>query len=214
QWFLEPRDLNGNNPETSRRPQIVSQSLGGGATTAMGEANTAMVAAGILSVAAAGNNGGCKTISYPGGFPDVLAVGALDHESSTTAYYSSGGPSSLYPSVFKPDVVAGGSDVTSAWLSNGYRTISGTSMATPAVSGVAALVMSAEPKWIGHPGGLINLLLLTANKDVVADTKKASCALGYPNNAFGWGEIDANAAVGFAQLAQPEKEGVTGRPPN
>jgi subtilisin family serine protease len=204
QWFLEPRDLNFSNPDTSLRPQIVSQSLGGSPSTAVAQSNTAMIAAGILSVAAAGNNGGCKTVSYPGGYPDVLAVGALGYESNTIAYFSSGGPS-LYASAIKPDVMAGGASVTSAWLSNGYKTISGTSMATPAVSGVAALVMSAVPHYFDHPGDLISLLQATANRDVAGDTRNSNCGLGYPNNLTGWGEIDAYQAVHGGLLANPLK---------
>lgn len=203
QWFLAPTRLNGGNADASRRPNIISASLGGGSpVVALGEANTALVAAGILSVAAAGNNGGCKTVGYPGGYSDTLTVGALANKSSTIATFSSGGPSSIAPSTVKPDVVAGGENVTSTWLSGGYKTISGTSMATPAVSGVAAVVMSAVPYYIGKPSELKTLLQDTANRNVSAGSR--SCGAGYPNNVTGYGEVDAWAAVQKGLLVHPQ----------
>jgi subtilisin family serine protease len=202
QWFLAPTKLDGSHADTSRRPNIVSASLGSaGPAMALGEANTALVAAGILSVAAAGNNGGCGTVGYPGGYSDVLTVGALANQSNTIAGFSSGGPASVDRAVYKPDLVAGGQKVTSAWLGNGYVTISGTSMATPAVSGVAALVMSKIPFYARQPSELKSLLLITSNGNVNAGGR--SCGNGRPNNVTGWGEVDAYEAVGFGLFAHP-----------
>jgi subtilisin family serine protease len=171
-------------------------SLGGsGGGIALAEAMSSLEAAGTLPVAAAGNSGACKTVSYPGALSNVLTVGALteDESTNTLAGYSSSGPVPN-SSAIKPDVVAQGSNVRSAWLNKTYRSISGTSMATPAVSGVAALVMSARPSWVGHPADVAELLRVTANRNVTAPAR-STCSAGYPNNASGWGLVDAHAAV-------------------
>jgi subtilisin family serine protease len=196
QWFMAPTDLNNQNADPASRPQIVSQSLGAGSlSVAMADAITAMDAAGILSVAAAGNNGnGCKRVSYPAGLSEVLAVGALKADSDTVSDYSSSGPAPNFPNMIKPEIVAQGDAVRSAWLNNQYRAISGTSMATPAVSGVAALVMSASPRWIGHPADVARLLRETANANVSVGLHQ-SCSSGYPNMVFGYGLVDAYKAV-------------------
>jgi subtilisin family serine protease len=199
QWFMMSSD-------PARRPQIVSMSLGGGNSVALSEAMTSLQAAGTLPVAAAGNNGACKTMSYPGGLSNVLAVGALteDESTNTLANYSSSGPLSN-SSQIKPDVVAQGTSVRSAWLSGAYRSISGTSMATPAVSGVAALVMSARPSWVGHPADVAQLLRETANGNVSAPNRP-TCNGGYPSNATGWGLVDAQAAVIQAEMPPSRRQ--------
>jgi subtilisin family serine protease len=193
QWFMMS-----SNP--ALRPQIINMSLGGGNSLALAQAMTSLQATGTLPVAAAGNGGGCKKITYPGGLSDVLAVGALtdDESTNTLANYSSSGPLTN-SSEIKPDVVAQGTNVRSAWLGGLYRSLSGTSMAAPAVSGVAALVMSARPSWVDHPADVAQLLRETANPNVSAPNRP-TCNGGDPNNASGWGMVDAQAAVIRAEL--------------
>jgi len=144
---------------------------------------------GTLVVAAAGNQGSCKSVGSPAGFGDVLAVGALteDETANKMAAYSSGGPS-LGVGVNKPDVVAQGSLVNSAWIGSptAYKTISGTSMASPAVAGVAALLLSAKPDLT--PADLAEILKWTADGNVTG----AKCAAP---NSFGTGLVDANRAL-------------------
>jgi serine protease AprX len=205
EWFISPTDLNGENPNPALRPQIVSQSLGGGSSTTIAEGNKSLRAAGILSIAAAGNSGNCSTIAYPGGYADVLAVGALSHNSNMVASFSSAGPP-ITKTLIKPDVMAGGETVNSAWLRNTYNAISGTSMATPAVSGVAALVLSAAPSLVGKPADVAEIMRLTANPNVLIPTgTRSACRNGYPNMVYGSGEIDAYKAVGEATWRAPRK---------
>ncbi|KAL5198426.1 hypothetical protein ABZP36_001938 [Zizania latifolia] len=70
------------------------------------------------------------------------------------ASFSSRGPSTLNPGVLKPDILAPGLNILAAWPPHGadkvggsFKVLSGTSMATPHVSGVAALVKSSHPEW-------------------------------------------------------------------
>ncbi|KAG8079271.1 hypothetical protein GUJ93_ZPchr0007g5288 [Zizania palustris] len=72
----------------------------------------------------------------------------------TVASFSSRGPSTLNPGVLKPDILAPGLNILAAWpphdtdkVGESFKVLSGTSMATPHVSGVAALVKSAHPEW-------------------------------------------------------------------
>ncbi len=118
--------------------KIISMSIGGGSSTTLANAVTYAWNKGVTLVAAAGNDGAANSIDYPGAYPEVLAVAALDR-TKTRASYSDGGP--------ELDIAAPGTDVVSTANSadNGYTTMSGTSMATPHVSGVLALALSCAP---------------------------------------------------------------------
>ena len=97
---------------------------------------------GILFVAAAGNNGddSDKRPHYPAGYklPNVMPVAALDRNDQL-ATFSNYGAKSVF-------IAAPGKEILSTWLNGEFREASGTSMATPEVAGVAALVLSVNPK--------------------------------------------------------------------
>ncbi len=97
--------------------------------------------AGILFVAAAGNDGSSndKRPHYPSNYdlPNVISVAAMDR-SDQIASFSNFGVKTVH-------IAAPGKDILSTWLNDQYREASGTSMATPYVSGAAALVLASEP---------------------------------------------------------------------
>lgn len=96
---------------------------------------------GILFVAAAGNDAGDndKRPHYPSNYnlPNVISVAALDRADSLASFSNYG--------VKTVHIAAPGRDILSTWLKDSYREASGTSMASPYVAGVAALIVSAEP---------------------------------------------------------------------
>lgn len=121
---------------------------------------------GMVVVAAAGNDGPeSGTISSPGIHPHIITVGAtddkgtLDRADDEIAPFSSRGPTASQ--VTKPDLVAPGTGITSlrvkrsyidklspdSRVSQDYTTLSGTSMATPIVAGIAALLLTEHSGW-------------------------------------------------------------------
>lgn len=96
---------------------------------------------GILFVAAAGNSStdNDRRGHYPSNYdlPNVISVAALDRTDSL-ASFSNYGAKTVH-------IAAPGRDILSTWLNDSYREASGTSMAAPHVSGIAALVLSSEP---------------------------------------------------------------------
>ncbi|RMF90051.1 MAG: hypothetical protein D6733_04875, partial [Methanobacteriota archaeon] len=151
---------------------------------------------GIFAAVAAGNSGpGSQTIETPGKTYNVMTVGAMDDQDTTTrsddsiAWYSSRGPLPFGSDRIKPDIMAPGGDsgadpiVSTAYNWEGgnpdFIGMSGTSMATPMVSGAAALLMSA---------GVTNPLEIKA---LLINTAEDRGATG-PDNDYGWGYMDLN----------------------
>jgi subtilisin family serine protease len=147
----------------SKGAHVISMSLGGSSdSTTLHSAISDAATAGIVIVAAAGNESG--PVSYPAKYSEVLAVSATD-SSNKIASFSNTGP--------EVDYAAPGVAVTSTVAGGGYDTWSGTSMATPHVAGVVALKISSGSLGLvatnigltanqqGH--GLINALLTVNN---------------------------------------------------
>ena len=142
---------------------VISMSLGGdtddGSHPLSQAVNELSATSDSLFVIAAGNNGaqGASTVSSPGAADAALTVGAVDVHDQM-APFSSRGPR-FRNGAMKPEVVAPGVDVTAARaagtelgpvVDERYITISGTSMATPHVAGLAAILQQRHPAWTGE----------------------------------------------------------------
>jgi serine protease AprX len=201
QWLVAPTDVSGQNPDPSKAPDISSHSWGcppSEGCTASDSLKTAVqnvVNAGIMVIAAAGNDGAsCSTISDPPGKLDASFTIGSTTSTDAMSSFSSRGPV-VGALTNKPDVSAPGSSVRSAWLNNGFNTISGTSMATPHVAGTAALLIAANPALRGQPSQIAAILRASA---VTTVTNTQVCggipATTFPNPVVGAGRIDAYAA--------------------
>ncbi|MGC4817996.1 S8 family serine peptidase [Micromonospora sp. DT63] len=207
QFMLAPFPAGGDpftDGRPERAPQVLTNSWGcpaieGCDREALLPATTALDAAGIFVVAAAGNTGPwCASIDDPPApYANVLTVGAVDAK-RRVAEFSSRGP--VPGGIGKPDVLAPGVGVVSAMPGGGYAALDGTSMATPQVAGVVALMWSANPALIGD---------LTRTRQILRDTAtpaeptyrsdNPTDACGGPSNVTGAGQVDAYAAVRAAQ---------------
>jgi subtilisin family serine protease len=193
QFIAAPTDLDGNNADPSKRPDIVNNSWGGGGGSSWYQGIVdAWRAAGIVPVFSAGNDGpDCSTGGTPGDYLNVIAAGATDIDDQI-AEFSSRGPSSF--GKIDPDVSAPGVNVTSSVPGGGYGSNSGTSMAAPHVSGTIALMLSAKPSLAGNYDAVRNALTSTAIDRL--DDQCGGDVDGDPNNVYGDGRIDAATAVG------------------
>ena len=139
------------------RPAVVTMSLGGPASTVLDNAISALVAGGIPAVVAAGNDGLDACRYSPARVPTAITVAAVD---------ASGTPASWSNSGTCVDVYAPGVGIYSALNSAGaYATWSGTSMATPHVTGIVALMLAAAPCLT--PAQISDIIASTATPTVV-----------------------------------------------
>ncbi|HYJ66727.1 MAG TPA: S8 family serine peptidase [Nocardioidaceae bacterium] len=190
QWVLEPTDRKGQNPDASKRPQIVNNSWGGGGgDTWYQDFVRAWVAAGMFPVFSNGNAGpACATSGSPGDYPESYSVGNYTID-GTIAPSSSRGPG--MDGENKPNISAPGTDVRSSVPGDGYAAFTGTSMAAPHLAGTIALVWSAAPSLIGDIDATRQLL-----DDTARDTADAQCGGSTDdNNVYGEGRLDALAVV-------------------
>jgi subtilisin family serine protease len=164
---------------------------------------------GIVPVFSAGNTGpGQQTVGSPAGYPEAIAVGALDRGSMAAPFSSQGpvvwhnldgqGPAAGTV-IAKPDVSAPGVAIVSS-VGNGYLAYSGTSMASPHVAGIVALLRQANPG-LG-PDEIAHILRASA-VDVGAPG---------PDMATGAGRVDANRAVAMALGTAPAAPGAGATP--
>lgn len=120
---------------------IISMSIGGGYDREVEAACRRAIAAKVLLIAAAGNSGANAGVDYPGRLPETIAVAAYAINDGI-ASFSSGGP--------EVDIAAPGQNILSTVPGQQYQTMSGTSMATPFIAGLCALILSSRPhdEWI------------------------------------------------------------------
>ena len=130
---------------------------------------------------------------------DILVVGAVNRIGRRSVF------NAWQSSAFGPslDVVAPGSDILSTAPGNSTWSDSGTSMAAPMVSGVAALILSVNPNLTGRE--VREIIKRTANRDILQayNFEPTWRPNGTWNNQVGHGLVDAFAAVGTAALSGP-----------
>jgi subtilisin len=136
---------------------IISMSLGSaGKDSMIASAVDYAYSKGTLIIAAAGNDGYANnTIGYPGALVNAVAVAALENVQENGTYrvanFSSRGNAATDGDYIiherDVEISAPGAAIESTWYDGNYNTISGTSMATPHVSGLAAKIWSANPSW-------------------------------------------------------------------
>lgn len=212
QFFLAPTDLSGQNPDPSKAPHVINNSWGcveGCPPPALQDTLRASRAAGIFYAVSAGNDGGvsssvplfvCNSIYHPlARYPEAFTVGSTKHTDDLISYFSSRGAVLGDPTapagLLKPNITAPGSNIRSALRNGSYGSLSGTSMAGPHVAGLVALLISANPRLAGLIERLEDIIEQTAAKKTTTEGCSLDSPTAVPNNTYGWGRIDALAAV-------------------
>jgi subtilisin len=124
----------------------------------------------ILYVAAAGNDGpDLGSIDYPAAYPEVIAVAAINISDYVADWSSRGINGTEYNGIDEKEieVAAPGVNIESTWNNGGYKVLSGTSMATPHISGLAAKYWSTNTsmskddvrKWIQERASMYDIVL-------------------------------------------------------
>ncbi|MCD4707016.1 MAG: S8 family peptidase [Candidatus Sabulitectum sp.] len=206
---------------TDHGATVISTSLGSGqGNTTLRTAEENLLTAGVYhSVAAANEGPGAGTVLSSGDSPPpwfhpdqahhygqsaVVTVGATD-SGDTIADFSSRGPVTCWSdyndtyALIDPDICGPGVNIVSTKWTGGYTTMSGTSMATPHLAGVAALMLSA------------NADLTVAQMDSIIETTSVDLGPSGKDNSYGAGRVDAyqavSAAVALATTGIEESQG-------
>ncbi len=172
-------------------PEVISMSLGGSAPpTALHDIIVVAYNYGVVIVAAAGNEG-AATPSYPAAYPEVIAVGATDSADAVPSWSNR-----------NPEVAAPGVDILSTYPDDTYATLSGTSMATPHVSGTVALIQAAR---LANglpllPPGTETDTGTSTIRGILHTTADDAGAAGY-DELYGYGIVRADLAVEAALSA-------------
>ena len=200
QWVLDPD----GNPNTNDTPRVINNSWGAASQFILGFRNIVQTwrRFNIFPNFAAGNSGPrWMSTGAPARYPFSFAVAAVD-ENETVASFSSRGPSlwlrgwgtadhetlhwwqKWWPKLYtKPDVSAPGVSVYSSLPGGKYGRYSGTSMATPHVTGVVALALGANPN------------LSVDQLEQILESSAVDRAKAGKDNAYGYGVVQADKVV-------------------
>ncbi|XP_072041188.1 aqualysin-1-like [Amphiura filiformis] len=152
------------------RPAVASMSLGGAGSRIQDDAVKALYDSGVTVVVAAGNDDDDACLKSPARAPHAITVGASESD-DTRAYFSNYGGC--------VDIFAPGRYIKSACYleDDHYCSKSGTSMATPHVAGVVALLLGADPSLT--PADVTSIIINTATRDKIIDAKNSPNLLLY-----------------------------------
>ena len=166
------------NWAASKGVKVISMSLGGGASTTLQQAVSNAykngAANGAVVIAAAGNDGDA-TLNYPAAYAEVVSVAATDNRDARASFSNANSD---------VEVAGPGVNTLSTRRGGGYLSLSGTSMATPHVSGVAAVLWQLNP---GQTAAGIRSLLTSRVDDLGAPGRDTS---------FGFGRVNLCKAAG------------------
>ena len=161
--------------------KLISMSLGGGDNQTLKAAVQSATRKGVLLIAAAGNDGD-STLNYPAAYPEVVSVAATDNRDQRASFSNANSD---------VEVAAPGVDVESTYAGGLYMTLSGTSMATPHVAGVAAVIFDLNP---GASASTVRSKLDAAVDDLGPAGRDTS---------YGYGRVNLCKAAGGACAYTP-----------
>ncbi|MGK7378794.1 S8 family peptidase [Planococcus sp. 1R117A] len=172
---------------SGEKTSVISMSLGGPEDVAeLHRAVKRAVDSGIPIVCAAGNEGddspATDEYAYPGAYPEVIQVGAVDFNRKIASFSNSND---------EIDLVAPGVRIYSTFLGGKYATLSGTSMATPHVTGALALIKNIAEEEFARK---------LTEAELYAQLVRRTVPLGYPKTAEGNGLLALDALEKFEQL--------------
>ncbi len=204
QWAIDNKEKYGIDIVTSSLgEQQFEVHLDNDGNSAWSRQMDMVVEAGIITTLSAGNEfggltiAGCNTIDSPGDARLPVTVASLDKDLGLAIYSSRGYTSDLR---VKPDVATIGSNIMApdAATSDGYTSKSGTSMATPLMAGIAALMVEANPDLTPTEfKEIISAHSIERDLQLLDDPGFNDCSIleTRPDNEFGYGQADPLAFV-------------------
>lgn len=184
------------------KPDVVSMSLGSPVYShAMHRAIKRLTELNIPVVAASGNDGRGSKVSYPGRYPETICVTAFDKKGNP-AYFNSIGES--------VDFSAPGVDIYSTYLNNGYAKLSGTSMATPFITGLICLLLAKHRVQETETGQNDCKTVDQIKQHLIkyADDK----GIVGKDNTWGYGVIDPEKLISEAEVEEKEIDTIVDAP--
>jgi thermitase len=169
------------NWTANQNVKLISMSLGGGDNATLKTAVQNATNRGVLLIAAAGNDGDA-TLNYPAAYPEVMSVAATTDRDERASFSNANAD---------VEIAAPGDAVVSTYTGGLYMSLSGTSMATPHVAGVASVVFWRNP---GASAASVRSTLTSTADDLGSAGRDAT---------FGFGRVNLCRAAGGACTYTP-----------